>query len=571
MSSTTATELQESPRRSWWRAVLAAAVPAAVYLAVATHEITLPALYMDEHVWVPQTITFIHPGHPYQPAGGTGPTFGYHLHQMPVMTMDYVGTVKSILYVPVWLAFGGWPFGLRFLTIGLALLGLAATFLLVRRLIDVPTATVAITLLALDPTFVFYTRTDFGPLSSAFFLKTLALWQFATWWEGGRRRHLALGALAFGIGTWDKTNFLWIVAGSAIAIAVLAPRGLWQRLGVAGLLTGAGAYLLGALPLIVFNLNWPPRTWLAETGSATAGDSPSLWARLLERLHSLSDALTGLPPEQLFGLPHDHSLLVTTVVGLSVIVVLAWAILDRAWPARGAAAFFVVSCALTIVAAAATRGGFAVHHIILTYPLPHVIAAIFLVRAGRWLTDRVRLRASWALAATALLVAPLLAVDTVTIGRDFADLDATGGRGNWSDAIYRLDGGLSARGAYGTTPVISVDWGTDLPLVALSRGRCTCYDVWPIFATQPPDSAQIHNLLAEPGAVFVLHSTDTTTFPVVRATFFAAAAHFGVALQRSAIYYTRDGKPDLELWSVLGTPRLGLSGVVQLSPGQEAP
>ncbi|TML12880.1 MAG: hypothetical protein E6G33_12840, partial [Actinobacteria bacterium] len=80
------------------------------------------------------------------------------------MAHSYIGAVKTVAFVPVAAAFGISPASVRVFTIGVAALSLVFTYLFAWRLFRRATiAAVGIVLLATDPSFVFYSRVDFGP------------------------------------------------------------------------------------------------------------------------------------------------------------------------------------------------------------------------------------------------------------------------------------------------------------------------------------------------------------------------------------------------------------------------
>src|SRR5205085_4065768 len=121
-------------------------------------------------------------------------------------------------------------------------------------------AAVATALLATDPSYVFFSRIDFGPSVFMFLLKAVGLWQLALWWRTRRTRFLVVGSFAFGLGVYDKLNFVWIVAAVAAAALLVDPRGVRGQLTRPLLAVGAGAFLLGCLPIVGYNLSWPPRS-----------------------------------------------------------------------------------------------------------------------------------------------------------------------------------------------------------------------------------------------------------------------------------------------------------------------
>ena len=78
------------------------------------------------------------------------------------------------------------------------------------------------------------------------------------------------GMFVFGLGLWDKANFIWFLAALAGTLVALFPRETWNRLRQdrLGVLLGLAALLLGAAPFISYNLKNSGQTW-RERGSTS--------------------------------------------------------------------------------------------------------------------------------------------------------------------------------------------------------------------------------------------------------------------------------------------------------------
>src|SRR5207244_1498251 len=99
-------------------------------------------------------------------------------HPLPLMAHSYIGAVKTVAFVPVAAGFGITPASVRLFTVSVAALSLVFTYLFASRLFrSSAVAAVAVVLLACDPSFLIYSRVDFGPSVFMFLFKAIGLWQ----------------------------------------------------------------------------------------------------------------------------------------------------------------------------------------------------------------------------------------------------------------------------------------------------------------------------------------------------------------------------------------------------------
>ncbi len=372
--------LRRRHRRTWDRAMelgrhrgvwgpLAFLSVLAAYVCLEAQELRLPGLYYDELIQVVPALDVVRGGLwssvNWIPSAEVS-LFG---HMLPLMTMDYMGSLKTFVFVPIVAAAGVTPESLRITTVVIGALSLLATFAFVRRLVGLPVALATVALLATDLSFVYYVRVDYGPTALMMVLKTVALWQLVVWWQTGRLTGLIIGALALGLGVYNKADFVWIVFGIVGAAVLVAPSGIRARATLRAGACATAAFVLGAAPLIYFNLRWPMPTLAALSGPATAGGpSAGFGEQFLERVGVLEHLLDGAHVS-------GGATAISPTSGLVVVLVMASAVValvgitpqlrTRGWRVS---LFALVATVLILVAAAATRGGFAGHHVILTYP-----------------------------------------------------------------------------------------------------------------------------------------------------------------------------------------------------------
>jgi Dolichyl-phosphate-mannose-protein mannosyltransferase len=526
----------------------------AAFVVVASQQIRLPGLYYDELFQDTTSLAFVKGGLGSQVAWVPDTEISIAGHSLPLMSHAYIGAVKTVAFAPVAAAFGLTPGSVRFFTIAVAALALVAFAAFARCVFPRPfVAGVAVLLLATDPSYVFFSRVDLGPSVFMFLLNAVGLWQLAVWWRTGRTRALVLGAFAFGLGVYDKLTFAWIVLGVAVAALLVAYRGVLARFDRRRLAIGTGAFVLGALPVIVYNLSWPPRSLgpafhgtLHVSGGTETGN---FFERLYRRFETLVGLLDGRTIGELIAGAEWRSLLLPILALVSaagiLLLSLAPTLRGRFAPAR----FVVYMGTLILVAAALTPGGSFPHHVLLVYPLPHLAIAAFLVEVCVIARERLHRPGAWAVAgAVVAAVVAAVSVSSVTSGRILARLDTTGGVGNFSDAIYTLDRYLQRRNR--TERFVAIDWGIFQPLVGLSQGHLRGRDLWQEL-NGPIGRARAHRReLTDPETSYVLHSSAETNFPRARQRFFAIVRDSGRRARLAHVVRSRQGRPVFEIYDV---------------------
>ncbi|HYZ76628.1 MAG TPA: glycosyltransferase family 39 protein [Gaiellaceae bacterium] len=522
----------------------------AAFVALASFDIRVPGLYYDELFQLTTALAFVKGGLGSAVAWVPGTEVSIAGHPLPLMAHSYIGAVKTIAFVPVAAAFGISPASVRVFTIAVAALSLVFTYLFARRLFrSAAVAAVGIVLLATDPSFVFYSRVDFGPSVFMFLFKAIGLWQLVDWWRSGRLRSLVLGAFALGLGVYDKANFLWIVAAVVVAALLLDYRGVRRRLDRRSILWAAGAFALGCLPFLAYNASWPPRTIepALEGTLHVSGGNPSggpftqlgLRVQQLVRLldgETLSELLTGGHG----GAPVLPALALAAAAGIA----LAFAVPSLRARVRPAM-FVVLSGFLVLVASGLTPGGSYPHHVLLAYPAPHLALAAVVVEGAELVHRRVRLAAT--LAGAAALTASV-AVSFTTTTAILSRLRHTGGTGNFSDGIYNLERYLVRHDR--DRRLVIVDWGIFQNIVALSDGDLRATEVWDPLNSNGRVRGKVLEQLDDPAARYVLHAPGATNFPRARSRFFAALRKDGRRARLVHTVTTRLRAPLFEIYRV---------------------
>src|SRR3954451_9608843 len=151
-------------------------------------------------------------------------------HRIPIMLNSYLGTLKSWIYAPIFRLWRPSPFSLRVPVVLAGGLTIWLFWSLLRRIAGQRAAAVGCVLLASDTLFLITTCFDWGPVVLQHLLLvsgSLCLVRFHQEKRGG---FLAAGFLLFGLASWDKALFAWILSGMGVAALAVLYREVWRHM-----------------------------------------------------------------------------------------------------------------------------------------------------------------------------------------------------------------------------------------------------------------------------------------------------------------------------------------------------
>lgn len=390
--------------------------------------------------------------------------YEWHLghHRIPVMTMDYIGALKSWLYWPIFHLFNPNVWSMR---LPVCLLSIVTVLLfadVVRRAAGSRVALAAAVFLATDAVFVLINVYDMTVclllLATVAFLNLLQRFE-----DSGKHRFLAAAFLVAGLALWYKAIFIFPLAAMLLAVAGAYPAEVRRWLTLRNMALAAIGIAVGAAPLIAFNLERRGATLQAS------GALPSVPA--LEKLVMLQHTfdgrafehymfrstfaekipLTGAPIGELVIRWYRESHFGPGSVLLPALVLALFAL-----PFLRRSAVFPALLFSWIAMAAAygamfvfRDAGAGPHHTVLLYPAPHFIgAATAAAIAERYL----RGKQSAAFLAFCLV---LVASNAWLLSRYAHAARVNGFSAYWSDGVERLADVL----AHQNLPVALLDWG----------------------------------------------------------------------------------------------------------------
>ncbi len=187
-----------------------------LFLALGAYQLSLPGLHYDEAKEAGLNAMQLLTGQPV--TAFRDATVALGPWRLPLMVQDYIGALNVYLAVP-FLALGGVNVvALRWLPLLTGGLTLLLTWRVARTLGGPLAAHVVALLLAVNPTYVFWSRQGIfvTNLTALFFMASLLTG--LRWWRRGRPTDLCLTALFWGLGLYAKLLFLWAI-GAMVAVA----------------------------------------------------------------------------------------------------------------------------------------------------------------------------------------------------------------------------------------------------------------------------------------------------------------------------------------------------------------
>jgi CBS domain-containing protein len=470
------------------------------------------------------------------------------------MLMTYLGSVKSLLYVPILRVFGPTVYAIRLPMVLAGATTVWLLFVLMNRLAGPAIALLSAALLATDPTFLLCTTFDWGPVALQILLFTGAVFLLVRYIQQPNRWSLAIAAFLAGLALWNKAIFVWSLVGLMVAMLIVFPRRVVHALGLRAIAVAVSALVLGALPLIAYNLHnhavtltqnvhvatdvaWPKLGILRTTldGSALFG--------YIVNLNPASSARGGTPTPTLAArlsaaLSYPRRTLFPFAIAGSLLL------LPFLWrsPLRDPALVALLFCVANYLQMFLTGGaGTSAHHVVLLDPAPHAFVALCFGGGVRQL----RRVASGLLAGVGGLLAGSNLLVTTTY---LALFSLAGSPPIWTDAIGPLAASL-ARPA--PRQVFVMDWGILASLRLLSRGRLPLVMGSDALMSDPV-SADTENRLVgwftDRDCRFVVHSRGHEIFTGVRQRLDSVAARHGFQPSIDATISDSKGQPVFEVF-----------------------
>lgn len=477
--------------------------------------------------------------------------------RVPTMLMSYLGTLKALLYAPIFHLCGLSDWSLRLPVLLIGAVSVWLFFLLARRLAGTPAAVAATALLATDACYLLTSVFDWGPVALQHLCLTAAIYSTVRFVERRQPGWLAAAGFFAGLGLWDKALFIWTLGGFAAALLMVFPR---ETLAVARSrrLAGAAAlgFVLGAAPFLHYNLTTGLRTFRgtaqrdelrAALGKVVVLDRTLDGAGLFGYL--VRETSEGPPVDQL-----DHEKIPIRLADrlgwprkswqalILVLALVAAPLLNWRSQRRRLALVIPITVALGWAQMAWTReAGGSVHHAILLWPLFHLQAAL----AAAAIFDH---RQAWIRGAAAAVFALGALSNAAVLNTYLAHMIAYGPAQVWTDASRTLVQFLEAQPG---RAAFAADWGILHEIIFYGRNRIPMIgdaDGLVLRAGGDPQAARrLEEALADPKQLFITWREGLDVFPETRRNLAAFAKARGYRQTTVALIADRHGVPMFEI------------------------
>jgi hypothetical protein len=359
-------------------------------------------------------------------------------HDFPTMLMSYLGADKVYLYGVILKVVAPSAWSLRLPVVFMGALTLWLLFVTVRRFTNDYVAATLACLIATDPVFLLTTTLDWGPVAVQHLLFAAAFACLAR-----PQPMIFVAFFAQGAALWDKSTAVWTIVAMAVSAALFLPAYVRPNLTPRNLARAILGLVLGALPLLIFNIFHQWATLRENAIFSTAGVGAKIVAmyNALGGRDMFKPLLRGGTPEW------------STLVPFTFAAALILLFRRDVAPIRPVALFALFTGLLTWLMMLFMKAGGEPHHLVLVWPWPHLFLICVLGFAFR---KRVFLA----------IAAALILSNIVMVGLYAQRTYAFGPRESWSEATYALPSILPEN-----KKIVTLDWGIRNTGTFLTRGR----------------------------------------------------------------------------------------------------
>jgi 4-amino-4-deoxy-L-arabinose transferase-like glycosyltransferase len=438
-----------------------------------------------------------------------------------------------------------------------AALTLLLTYLLARQLYGKRVTILTALLLAVNPSFIFWSRQGVFVTSITVTIAMASLLCWLRWYRERRAGHLYGAAFLFGLGLYAKLLFLWVIVALAAVLVIFKLRDLLGRRRLR--LVPAGStyrqwivalfcFLLGLLPLIVYNVQTGGtlRTLTENLTSTYYGGSNLAFAEnLATRLEQFKVVLNGGHLWYLGGV-FANDLYPLFFAGAGVVCLLLVALRARREWRRVSFPFLML--AVMLLASCFTVSALWFTHYSILVPFAPMAIAVALDLLARYTFPPVARLGSgeagrlWRLVPSLVVIVAagvLGARDLQVDLRYHQALGRSGGYAAHSDASYKLARSLQARGAHSP---LAMDWGIDATVQFLTGGSVNPIEIFGYeWEAGEAFAARVAGFLPHPDSLYIFHSQEETVFQR-RQAFDDLVAGAGKAVRVEEEIHDRSGR-----------------------------
>ncbi len=286
--------------------LLALGLALEIFFTISFFQISLPGLHTDEALEVIPAVQLLR-GQEVECFKDVCLEFGGL--RLPVMIYEYIATVNTYMALPFFAILGINVAALRTMPIVQSAAAMVFLYLLARELFNRRAATLAVWMLAVNPSFIFWSRQGVFVTSVTIPISLAGVWCWLRWRRRGGSGYLYAASFLFGLGISAKFLFAWLIAGVGGAFVLLnlnrlpacvrkrslAP--LHIRLHRRQALIAGGLFVVGLLPQIIFNIQTQSTFKYVSANVSSSSyweiDNTHVAENLRERIKELRSVLNG--------------------------------------------------------------------------------------------------------------------------------------------------------------------------------------------------------------------------------------------------------------------------------------
>jgi len=444
------------------------------------------------------------------------------LGSLPFLIFPYMGALKAWGYAPIFHVFGVSALTIRLPAILLAAVTLLILYQLMRAKLGAVWAMIAVWIIAVDPANIFPSRLDWGPTVLTHFFQAAILGLWFSYRDEPKIWKPALIFICFGLGFFDRFNFVWMASAFVVGICCCYPdsvKQLWissprfaRWMTVVVVLMALAGVLYLILPLFLYY----------GTGPHTI--SPGVkWNGLQSTLSG--QAVAGFFFGDAGGIISYVPFWLIVADGFLALAVWFMPISNaEARENRQGGLFCFVIASLIFLQIVITPQAGGAHHYMMVYPLPFLAFAFLGKVVYTHLAAKDRYRLGGLLFGSA--AACLFFVNVHNTGQYLSHF-RTNPHYNQrlSPEIYSLSRYINEHG-FEATRIICVDWGLYTQLHALAPGklRGRMRDCWPTFKAlgekdQKKQTATLNYFFPEGKTLVVTFAASKEAIPEARQNF----------------------------------------------------
>jgi hypothetical protein len=478
-------------------------------------------------------------------------------HDLPLMLLSYLGTLKTLLYTAVFALWKPTVWSVRVPTLLAGALSVWVFWKLLDRASGRFAAIAGCTLLACDSAYLLTTVFDWGPVALQHLLLLSGAVLVLAFAQDHSRIKLGCGFFLFGLGMWDKALFSWTLGGLLLATLTIFPRQAWSHFTRRNVLIAALSFATGALPLIIYNVRSPLQTFRGNARFSTEDlgrkaalarhtlDGSSLFGYLVAEDWTEQKKQPRTPIERasidlrnLAGV-RQHSIFFWALL-ISILLVPVW---RKNWRVVSFGLIFLLVAWVQMAFTKDAGGG--VHHVILLWPFPQFVVAVVLGELAA------RFRRGPVIAWTCLSI--LCVSNLLVVNQYFAQFVTDGAMPNWSDAITPL---ATAVQHAGDRDIYVMDWGMFDTLRMMGEGRFRL-GVGSDAVEPAADPHYLKYILERPSPLFLSHTKETEVFTGVNERLRSKAAALGYRQKLLRTITDSNGRAVFEIseFSLVNPPR----------------